>query len=217
MGKKHDPEFMALLAKHGRLDEKTGNVRFEGMYASVHIDIGWNGTVVSVPHSHVVWFLKHGCWPKDGFQVDHIDDDPMNNAPTNLQELTHGENQEKKRGRTVSRSFGSGKYGHGIYVHKDNRDGRFYVTRSPSRGESKNTSTIKIGLGGFSTLVAAEDRVRECIADIEAGREHKKLQSNRRRPDTSLMRRLRAEGLTLADISKRTGFCEATVWKHTEG
>lgn len=215
MGKKHDPDFMELLAKHGSLDEATGNIRFDGMYASVHIDISHKGSVVSVPHSHVVWFLKRGRWPKDGLQLDHIDDDPMNNAPSNLAEVTSAANQEKRRGRIVSRAFGKGKYGHGISVVQDKRDGRFYVTKCPSRGQTKQLSTIKISLGGFRTLEEAQARVSECISDIDIGREHKKLPKNRRRPDAELMRKLRAEGLTLAQISQRTGFCEATVWKHT--
>jgi hypothetical protein len=127
MGKKDDPEFMALLAKHAKMDEATGNLRFEGMYASVHIDIGWNGTVVSVPHSHVVWFLKHGRWPKDGYNLDHISDDPMDNRIANLQEITHAENQKKRRGRIVSRSYGNGT-GHRLGARPSHP---VAVTRSP--------------------------------------------------------------------------------------
>jgi hypothetical protein len=162
-----------------------------------------------------VWLLKHGRWPLEGYQIDHIDDDAMNNSPSNLKEVTHAENQKKRRGRIISRSYGTGKYGYGISVTQDRRDGRFYVVRSPSRGESKSITTIKIALGGFLTLEDAEKRVRECIADIKAGREHSKHIADRRRPDGNLMRKLRGEGLTLNEISKRTGFCEATVWKHT--
>jgi hypothetical protein len=96
----------------------------------------------------------------------------------------------------------SSKYGFGFIVSQDKRDGRFYVRCG------------KIGLGGFQTLEAAESRVRECIADIEVGREHQKPILDRRRatPDAELMRKLRSEGLTFTEISKRTGFSEATAY-----
>jgi hypothetical protein len=108
MRRKDDPELIALLRGCTILDEKNGNLKFEGCYVSTHLDINWKGTVVSVPHSHVVWLIKHGRWPKDGMHLDHKNDDPSDNRPDNLVEVTQAENQAKRRGRTVSRAYGKG-------------------------------------------------------------------------------------------------------------
>jgi HNH endonuclease len=97
---------------------------------------------------------------------------------------------------------------HNIRISQDNRSGRFYVIRWL---EDKK----KIGLGGFSSLEAAQDRVRECVADIDAGREHTTLPADRRCPDVELMRSLRSEGLTFIEIAERTGFSEATTYNLT--
>jgi HNH endonuclease len=224
MGKKDDPDFMALLTKHGSLDEATGDVRFEGMYASVLISIGWNGTVVTVPQSHVVWFLTRGRWPAEGMQIDHIDDDPMNNAPSNLAEVTHAENQFKRRGRIVSRAYGSGKYGYGLNLTQDNRDGRYYVTRFLSRGHHGVSKTVRKGIGGFDTKAEAESAIAKCIAGIkehgdnyvpEASKNEKKA-SIALMVATKQMRMLRAHGLTYDKIASMLGFSTASVHMRTK-
>src|ERR1700722_5625803 len=111
---KHNQAFMEALRQRATVDPETGNLRFDGMYASAQIAIAWNGSVIGVPWSHVVWFLTHDRWPADGMQIDHIDNEPMNNRPDNLTEITHAENQRKRRGRMVYRSYGTGKLGYGI-------------------------------------------------------------------------------------------------------
>jgi hypothetical protein len=224
VARKNDQKFMELVAKHGRLDETTGNVRFEGMYASVHIDIGWNGTVVSVPHSHVVWFLKYGRWPKEGFQLDHIDDDPMNNVPSNLAELTPEENQRKRRGRTISRTYGTGKYGYGIYVHHSKRDDRFYARRYLSRGHHGKFRHVRKGLGGFDTLREAEAAIAECISMIKIHGEDYLPKFTRKPKEASIalmaaykkMRELRSYGLSFDKISLMLGFSVAAIFKRTK-
>ena len=165
--KKRNPQFEELLRKTTTVDE-TGNIKVKGMYASTCINFNFDGGVVSVPYSHVVWFLTRGRWPADDMTVDHYDDDSMNNAPNNLQELTITENHRKRRGRTILRSYGSGKYGYGLYIYSDPRDGRHYVTRTLSRGmHSKQCETVKKSLGGFNSIKEAERRVRECVIGIE--------------------------------------------------
>jgi hypothetical protein len=165
--KKRNPQFEELLRKTSTVDD-AGNVKVKGMYASTFINFGFDGGIVSVPTSHVVWFLTRGRWPNEGLTLDHCDDDSMNNAPDNLQEMTMAQNHRKRRGRIVSRSYGSGKYGYGLYIYSDPRDGRHYVTRTLSRGmHSKECQTVKKTLGGFNSLKDAERRVRECIAGIE--------------------------------------------------
>lgn len=222
MQKKHDAEFMKMLAQYGKLDEATGNLRFEGLYASVHIDICWKGTVVSTPHSHIVWFLKHGRWPGPGMFIDHVNDDPMDNRPDNLQEITHTENQAKRRGRMVYRSYGSGKYGYGLHIYHDKRDDRYFVSRYMSRGHGKGDGkSVKKSLGGFDTLKEAEAAVKRYIVEIEAnGLDHvpaydgprEKRRSVEIMAQTQRIRRLRSKGHTFQEIADMTGFSMTTIY-----
>lgn len=156
--KKRDPQFEELLKKTTTVDA-SGNLKVKGMYASTYINFGFGAGIISVPVSHVVWFLTHGRWPDDDKHIDHRDDDSMNNAPFNLQELTQVENQKKRRGRQVYRSYGSGKYGPGINIRQDPRDDRWYVTHQASRGHGNgDLKNVKKGLGGFPTEEAAKER-----------------------------------------------------------
>lgn len=45
--------------------------------------------------SHIVWFLNTGVWPT--LQVDHNDHNKKNNKFGNLQELTHAQNNGRRR------------------------------------------------------------------------------------------------------------------------
>ncbi len=165
--KKRDyPEFMAFLQKHVSVDD-TGKLMIRDCYAHLGFNIGWNGTLVSVTYANLVFFLKKGRWPKPGHHIDHIDDDSLNNRPDNLQEITEAENQAKRRGRKVYRSYGGGKYGYGFNVHHDKRDDRFYVSRNISRGETGGKSK-RITFGGFDTRAAAEAKVTALIAGLES-------------------------------------------------
>jgi HNH endonuclease len=156
--KKRDPRFEELLKKTTTVDV-FGNVKVKGMYASTYINFGFDGGIISVPVSHVVFFLTHGRWPDDDKHVDHCDDDSMNNAPSNLQELSQVDNHKKRRGRQVYRSYGSGKYGPGISIWQDSRDQRWYATHQASRGHGKgDLKNVKKGLGGFKTFDEAKAR-----------------------------------------------------------
>jgi HNH endonuclease len=166
--KKEDPEFEALLLKHASLEGDTGSIIFDNLYASAYINICFKGGIISISWSHVVWFLKYKRWPKKELIVDHLDNDPMNNRPDNLREITHSENQRKRRNRKVYRSYGKGKYGYGISVTMDKRDGRYYVARNLSRGHhGEALKTVKKSLGGFSTLEEAEAKVESYIKELE--------------------------------------------------
>jgi hypothetical protein len=223
---KHDPEFMELLRKTAKLDRSTGNLRFEGMYVSTFLNFGFGGNIVSAPHSHVVWFLEHGRWPDADKVIDHRDDEPMNNAPDNLQELTHEENQKKRRGRMIYRSYGQGKYGYGIGLHCDGRDGKWYVTRTMSRGHGNgDLKTVKKGLGGYFSQEEAETAIAGFVEQIKKNgldfmpsvpkaRNRISVALEKRTPE---IRALRAAGNTLAQIREVTGFSEATLFKVCKG
>lgn len=161
MIRRNDPEFMEFFKKHASVD-KNGNIKVKDCYANLGFNIGFKGCPVNVTYANAVWFLTHGRWPKPGHHIDHIDDDSLNNAPDNLQEITEAENQAKRRGRKVYRTYGSGKYGYGFAVYSDKRDGRFYVSRNISRGETGGKSK-RIGYGGFDSLEEAESVIAKQI------------------------------------------------------
>lgn len=45
--------------------------------------------------SRVVWVLANGGWPEN--QIDHIDNNKLNNHPSNLRDVTNGQNQMSKK------------------------------------------------------------------------------------------------------------------------
>jgi len=138
------------------------------MYALLALNISWNYKTIRVPYSHLVWLLEKGEWPEDGKNLDHINDDPMDNRPSNLNELTHTENQRKRRGRLVNRNYGTGKYGYGFYIYKDKRYSKYSISRCLSRGHgSGELKTIKRGLGVFNSIEDAELMVKLYIRMVK--------------------------------------------------
>lgn len=53
----------------------------------------------TVKRSHVCFYLFNGRWPE--LQLDHNDDDKMNDDPRNLREVTDAQNQAKRWGRAA--------------------------------------------------------------------------------------------------------------------
>lgn len=135
-------------------------------YCSVYANIGFKSNTLSVPVSHLVWLLKYGVWPTDGMHLDHVDDDPLHNIWSNLKEVTHKENQSKKIGKG-NRQYGTGKYGYGINIYQDKRDGRCYVTRYLSSKEEPDIKKRSSKLESFKTLVEAEKYIEEYIKSLD--------------------------------------------------
>lgn len=84
---------------------------------------------------HICFAMYHGYWPKD--QVDHRDQDKLNNRINNLREATNAENSRNRRHKR-----GGFK---GVSFHK----GR-YIARIMKDGEC-------INLGSFDTPEPASD------------------------------------------------------------
>lgn len=217
-----DPEFQEFLKKHAKVD-KNGKISVDDCYAYLGFNISWKGELVSMTYANAVWFLTHGTWPDDGLKIDHINDDPLDNRPSNLQAITEAENHAKRRGRKVYRSYGKGKYGYGIQVHHDKRDGRFYVSRNVSRGFGEgDLKGIRYGIGGYDSLAEAEAAVaahkailekegldyRVEIVRVPVKRATKQLDSK-----INEMRKLRAEGLPYQKIADRLGLRLGAVYK----
>lgn len=164
--KRSNPEFEKFFKEHASVDPRTGKIQVKDCYAYLGFNMNWGSDLMSMTYANAVWFLTYGNWPQPGYNIDHINDDPLDNRPDNLQEITTIENHKKRRGRKIYRSYGKGKYGHGLYVHADKRDGRFYVSRNISRGLGNgDLRSMKESLGGYDTLVEAESRVARYIKD----------------------------------------------------
>lgn len=220
---KFDPEFMKVLKGHVVLNKETGSLHFDGLYALLALNVSWKKETIRVPYSHVVWFLTYGAWPEPESHIDHINDNPMDNKPSNLQQLTQAENHEKRRGRIIYRSYGTGKYGHGLQLHKDKRDGRFYLGRRMSRGQGEgDLKRILHKLGGFDSLSEAENVIQAYIEEIEiygiyyvpSSRSSRK--SRLFKVKKRLARKLRIEGKKLKEIASLTGLNVGVVHKATK-
>lgn len=215
---------MELLAKHASVDPITGVVSFNGLYGNLCVNIGFKNEIVVVPYSHIVWFLTHSNeWPQSGMHVDHINDNAFDNRPANLQELTEEDNQKKRRGRKIYRSYGTGKYGFGIGVTHDKRDDRYYVSRHLSRGHGNGElKTIRASLGGFDTQREAEQFVAKCVEEIKqqgldympaALPQRPKRMTTKLDRATHKLRRMRKAGRTIQEIAELTGFSAGSIYK----
>ena len=60
--------------------------------------VGWsyNGKAQSFSYSRVVYAWFNGDIPAGDYDIDHIDNDTLNNFPENLRLLTHKENIQKR-------------------------------------------------------------------------------------------------------------------------
>ena len=220
--RRNDPEFEKFFMKHASLDEATGKITVKDCYAHLGFNMAWQGKIISVTYANAVWFLKKGRWPKPGHHIDHVNDDPLDNSPDNLQEITAAENQAKRRGRKIYRSYGRGKYGYGLYIHADKRDGRFYVTRTLSRGHGEgDLKGIKISLGGYDTREEAElvvkdhaqrvkDRGLAYIPDPVDQRDKKAtIKLNEKLQE---MRDLRKQGCSVRAVAEKVGLNSGAVY-----
>ena len=94
-----------LIGKSGKIlrgsrdssikNPETATKRYGKDYITYKLQIpGYGGNYGWGIQSHTLIFaLVHRRWPRDGYHIDHIDDDTYNNHPDNLREVTPYENQ----------------------------------------------------------------------------------------------------------------------------
>ena len=87
-----------IIGKYGRILKGGWKPSTNGKqkYTISHLRIpgyGHNGNGNWTIQEHTLIFaLVHRRWPRDGYVIDHIDNDTLNNHPDNLREITHLEN-----------------------------------------------------------------------------------------------------------------------------
>lgn len=168
---KKDPELIEALKKYVTIDKDTGEIKCTDIYMSVYVNISWKGGIVSIPYSHLAFLLTYGRWPENSLVIDHINDDPLDNRPSNLQEITPEENNKKRRNRKTYRNYGTGKYGYGFGIYRDKRDGKYYVSRCLPRAETKTDKTVKLSYGNYTSIQDAEYAIKSMIEIITGSKD----------------------------------------------
>ena len=97
-GYRHDGNG-GLIGKRGNKLKLSGGGGRGGTYKGYNLYIPGYGSLSGARYplwsiqSHTLIFaLVHRRWPRDGYVIDHIDNDPLNNHPDNLREITHYQN-----------------------------------------------------------------------------------------------------------------------------
>jgi HNH endonuclease/helix-turn-helix resolvase-like protein len=209
---------MDRLKECARFDPVTGNVKFEGMYVTVQLTFAYDSSVFSIPYSHVVWFLTYGRWPKPDYFLDHVNNNAMDNAPLNLQEMTRKNHHLKHKGTRIYRNYGKSKFGYGIYVSHVKKIDRYYVGRCSPR----SLGGINKAYGGYSTLEEAEETAAWLASEMK-DRDLTYFPPKRKRPPrrtkvtehVEKIVEMRQKGYTVQQIVKSTNLSTSAIYKKT--
>lgn len=146
-----------FLYKDGKLFWNKSDLRRvkKGQEASIkrpdgYLRVGFKGELLYV--HRVVFYLHHGRWPKDGFEIDHINRDRSDNRIENLREVTRQQNAAN-RDLPSGRNFKD----KGIYWVEDRQK---YRVRLKLNGIFKH-------FGYFKELKDAEKARNEAVIYIE--------------------------------------------------
>lgn len=148
---------------------ETGNIWVETseddrFYIAIKVTIRYRNETISLALSRLIFFLANKIWPAKNKHIDHIDDNPLNNSPSNLQEITVAENMFKKRGKGNSR-FGKNKYGHGISVYYLTKRNSWVAERSLGRRFGFDNPTKK-HVAIAKTLEELEEKIKLYIENL---------------------------------------------------
>jgi len=95
-GYRHDGEG-SIIGKSGKILKGSSNGKNRPKWYKIsNIHVKGYGSLTtglwSVPTHILIFALVHKRWPRDGYVIDHIDDNQFNNHPDNLREITYYEN-----------------------------------------------------------------------------------------------------------------------------
>jgi hypothetical protein len=125
-----------FLLENLRYDKKSSNLFWKkqsnrGMYRNLTKPLGRLSTSgykvfsfkfkkksITLSVHRVIWFLNHGVWPVE--EIDHIDNNKVNNKIDNLREVSSSENKHAREARADNQLKVKG-----VYFHP--RDKRFYA------------------------------------------------------------------------------------------
>ncbi len=134
------------------------NLRYAGTVALATLNAnGYRRGVlrgVSEYAHRAVWAITHGAWPSQF--IDHIDGDKLNNAPSNLRDVSHHENMRNIR-RTIQTKTGVT----GVHVLKS---GNYHAC---AQMEGKH-----ISFGTFESIQEAETARVHGMSDLGFSPQH---------------------------------------------
>lgn len=86
------------VGKKIKAGQVAGNYATSGTTGSEMYLVGYNGSKLQV--HRVIWKMVKGNDPVN--VIDHIDGNPLNNDPKNLQDITQSQNLRKKPGEVIN-------------------------------------------------------------------------------------------------------------------
>lgn len=131
---------------NGKAGDYAGNLSEDG-YLQIEV-LGYPTRV-----HRVVFALTHGRWPEN--QIDHIDGNRLNNAPSNLRDVPQAINQQNLRGAKAHNQFGLLGVSHG------RQRGKFRATIVVDRKQRS--------LGVFATAQEAHQAYLEAKRRLHPG------------------------------------------------
>lgn len=121
----------------GTKESKHGGKGYTGVSVYVKID----GSTMAFCLSNIVWVYFNGGPIPKGYDVDHINDDPLDNRPENLQLLTRQENLQK-RGHGINQNT--------VHMTKEEREAKYYKRLEKQReAEYKRRKRNYVGYQKF--------------------------------------------------------------------
>ena len=93
-------EFTWLVGGRGRLPGKIAGCPHHTGKGKVYVKIQIDGRIY--PAHRLAWLYSYDAWPEN--QIDHLDQDSLNNRLSNLRDVTGSENNKNRKRQNNNRS-----------------------------------------------------------------------------------------------------------------
>lgn len=144
-------------ASQGRLTQRVAGSAHAGGYRQIKI-----GRSAHLAH-RLVWLIVHGEWPQG--QIDHIDGNRANNAPSNLRVVTAAQNNQNIS--VVGRKSASGLVG-AVYVAGGTRRRDRWESRIKVNGVSRHLGHFDNPEAAHAAYLRAKARVHPFFSRASA-------------------------------------------------